>query len=226
MRKTIKQMGYRLLMSNKLSQSVAVKVSNIAFPGSAAYWENRYRKNGNSGVGSYGKSAAYKASVINKFAAENNIRKVIELGCGDGNQLKQFEFPLYLGLDVSATAIEKCVAIFKQDNSKRFYIYNETTFAANPELFTADLVLSLDVIYHLLEDEVYENYMQKLFSSSSRFVIIYAWDVDGKQKYHVRHRKFSEWIALYKKDWHLVKRITNNTALTCDFFIYEKVDSL
>src|SRR5262249_52379361 len=37
------------------------------FPGSRQYWENRYGADGNSGVGSYGKFAAFKAEVINAF---------------------------------------------------------------------------------------------------------------------------------------------------------------
>jgi hypothetical protein len=60
---------------------------------SAGYWEKRYRRNGNSGSGSYGKLAEYKATVINGFVAANNIQQVMEFGCGDGNQLKQLHFP-------------------------------------------------------------------------------------------------------------------------------------
>lgn len=51
------------------------------------YWEKRYAKGGNSGVGSYSILAEYKASVINNFVTKNNIKKVIEWGSGDCNQL-------------------------------------------------------------------------------------------------------------------------------------------
>ena len=40
-----------------------------SFAGSAAYWEERYRRGGNSGAGSYGKLAEFKAEVINDFVA-------------------------------------------------------------------------------------------------------------------------------------------------------------
>ena len=55
-----------------------------------SYWENRYKNNGNSGAGSYGRLAEFKADVINNFIAENKITSVIEFGCGDGNQLSLF----------------------------------------------------------------------------------------------------------------------------------------
>ena len=41
------------------------------------YWENRYKKSGNSGAGSYGRLAEFKADVINNFIAENKITSVI-----------------------------------------------------------------------------------------------------------------------------------------------------
>jgi len=43
------------------------------------YWENRYKNNGNSGAGSYGRLAEFKAEIINKFIADKNINSVIIL---------------------------------------------------------------------------------------------------------------------------------------------------
>lgn len=221
--KTIKQIAYRLLKSNKLGQSLIKKSLNHSFPGSAAYWEKRYRKNGNSGKGSYGKNAQYKAAILNRFVAENNISKVIEFGCGDGNQLKQFQFPSYIGLDVSPTAIQKCKDIFKDDPAKSFFLYNDKTFAGNAGTFKASLSLSLDVIYHLVEDEIFEAYMHHLFSASTGYVIIYAWDVAEGKKYHVRHRNFTLWIENNIHGFQLTERIKSDIWDNfCDFFIYRK----
>ena len=197
------------------------KFKNFFFPGSYKYWERRYRKNGNSGAGSYGEKAAYKAGIINQFVKQNNIQKIIEVGCGDGNQLKQFSFPEYIGLDVSPTAIRLCKDIFKEDASKQFLLYDEKEIDTRLEGLNAELSLSLDVIYHLVEDEVYEKYMHRLFSVSSRYVIIYAWDVEEAKKFHVRHRNFSKWITENITGYQLKERITQSPY--CDFFIYEKL---
>src|SRR6185437_10867800 len=126
-----RRMVYDFLMSHSAGKYLVRRGQNIFFPGSQNYWERRYRKNGSSGVGSYGESARYKADFLNRFVTENTIQKVIELGCGDGNQLQQFQFPRYIGFDVSPTAIKICKAIFKGDTSKEFRLYDEKTIGRN-----------------------------------------------------------------------------------------------
>src|SRR5258708_24901292 len=69
-----------------------------SFQGSSAYWEDRYRTGGNSGAGSYNSLALFKAEILNAFVRANGVQKVIEFGCGDGNQLSLFEYPCYIGL--------------------------------------------------------------------------------------------------------------------------------
>ena len=75
---------------------------------SREYWEERYSQGGNSGAGSYGHLAEFKAEVINGFIEQHEIKNVIEWGCGDGNQLGLFRCEEYIGYDVSETAIEIC----------------------------------------------------------------------------------------------------------------------
>jgi cyclopropane fatty-acyl-phospholipid synthase-like methyltransferase len=218
--KNIKRMVHAFLMSSKIGRNVKNASSNFSFPGTAVYWERRYRKNGNSGNGSYGENACYKASIINAFVTKNNIKRVIDFGCGDGNQLKRFHFPDYIGFDVSSTALDKCRNIFKDDSTKRFFLYHQNIFTNDGNQFRGDLVLSLDVIFHLVEDHLFEQYIHHLFSASLKYVIIYAWDVEEEKKYHVRHRKFTQWIERNITDFQLIERVTENSF--CDFFIYRK----
>lgn len=193
-------------------------IRNWLFPGSASYWENHYRAGGDSGTGSYGSSAEYKANFLNQFVKDNDIKSVIEFGCGDGNQVMQFHFPNYIGLDTSNTAVEKCMNAFKGDPSKKFFTAEKKT-----KDLKGELAISLDVIYHLIEDKVYENYMKQLFDSATRFVIIYAWDVESDKEYHVKHRKFSDWIKENISDFHLVNKIKSLSF--SDFYIFQKVTS-
>ena len=86
----------------------------------AAYWETRYASGKNSGSGSYGRLAVFKAEIINDFCKKHNINTVIEWGCGDGNQLSLMNYPLYTGLDVSCTVIELCREHYANDKSKKF----------------------------------------------------------------------------------------------------------
>jgi hypothetical protein len=222
--KKLKVLLYHILNSNAWGRNLINKQFNKKYQDSADYWEKWYLNDGTSGSGSYGNLAVYKAQIINPFVKNHHIHSVIEFGCGDGNQLKYFEFPSYIGLDVSETAVNKCIDMFMSDKTKNFFLYEEAARFTDTNLQKTDLSLSLDVIYHLLEDEVYEKYMHHLFAASSRFVIIYAWDEKKHKSLHIRHRKFTPWIAEHFKDWQLKQKIEYTGNLeACDFFVYEKI---
>lgn len=195
------------------------------FKSSTDYWIKRYKNEGTSGAGSYGELAQYKANVLNKFVSEHNIQTVIEFGCGDGNQLTLAEYPEYMGFDVSPQALALCKQIFSSDNTKKFKSMSEYTNE------TSELSLSLDVIYHLVEDGIYEQYMQRLFDAAKRFVIIYSSNMEQTTEYpHIRHRKFSSWIEDNRPEWRLQTYIPNkhpftgdeNTGSWADFYIYSR----
>ncbi|MDZ7691914.1 MAG: hypothetical protein U5K69_12435 [Balneolaceae bacterium] len=192
------------------------------FPGTKEYWEKRYDWGGTSGNGSYNDLAEFKAAIINRFIEKEDVETVIEYGCGDGNQLKLADYPSYIGFDVSKKAISRCRNIFVHDKTMTFKLMEEYDGE------TAQLTLSLDVIYHLIEDEVYYAYMRRLFDSSTQFVIIYSSNTNGQknmQMKHIRHRKFSDWIEENRSTWKLLKKIpANGDATFTDFYIYEKTD--
>lgn len=160
----------------------------IRFGGSKKYWESRYRLGGTSGDGSYGQNADYKAKVVNGFVEQHHVRSAIEFGCGDGNQLELFHIPYYTGVDVSASAIIRCRKMFSGDSSKSFFLLEEATAER------AELALSLDVVFHLVEDNVYQNYLSRLVEAATRYVLIYSTDVDmpATGVRHVRHREVSK----------------------------------
>lgn len=197
-----------------------------SFKNSSIYWKNRYTKGGNSGSGSYGHLAEFKSTVINDFVLENAINSVIEFGCGDGNQLIYSMYPKYIGFDISDEAINKCKASFDHDESKKFVHISKY----NNE--KAELTLSLDVIFHLIEDNVYKEYMRKLFESSNKYVIIYSSNTNDNflgQAFHVKHRIFTELINSKFINFKLIKQVKNKYPFDgteetsfSDFYIYEK----
>lgn len=204
--------------------------ASFSAKGSANYWDNRYSKGGNSGAGSYGRLAEFKALVINDLVKENDIRTVIEFGCGDGHQLELAHYDHYVGFDVSSKAVELCRARFP--NQPQFRFARVSDYAGE----TADLTMSLDVIYHLVEDEVFRNYMTLLFDASTDFVLIYSCNAVTPELNiaHVKTRRFSDWIGQHRPGWHLVKHIPNrfpyepeNPGETsiADFYLYQRQGS-
>lgn len=215
-----------------------IRLQQVVFPGSRSYWRKRYEMGGNSGKGSYGKNAAFKAEILNKFVRDNQIRSVTEFGCGDGNQLTYAEYPQYLGLDISELAIKHCAALFANDESKRFSLYDPNDLESNRENFSAELVLSLDVIYHLVEDEAYRKYLENVFNSAMKYVVVYSSDQAVRSllhSRHVRHRNFTHDVAKWFPRWQLREQIKNKIYKdnpaghepSIDFFIFElRVDPL
>lgn len=166
------------------------------FGSSAQYWENRYSRGGNSGLGSYGALAEFKAAFLNEFVRKNQIASVIEFGCSDGNQLSLASYPKYIGLDVSRTILARTIERYRVDQSKSFFLYDSQYFYDRQGIFRSDLTLSLDVIYHLVEDEVFKGYVANPFGTAKKFVIIDSSDDDEvlPNAPQIRHRKFSKYV--------------------------------
>ncbi|MHC4338168.1 MAG: hypothetical protein ACYSTG_09550 [Planctomycetota bacterium] len=232
--RNVKKIVERIPLIGLLAKGVAALLRRPFFSGSRGYWESRYARGGTSGAGSFGKLAEFKAEVLNLFVKDNGISSVIEFGCGDGNQVALADYPAYTGLDVSKTAIDMCKERFAHDKTKKFFLYEPDCFVDTNSAFRAELALSLDVIYHLVEDRIFELYMRHMFSAAEKFVIIYSSDSDANHPFqapHVKHRRFSEWVKTNLPKWKLSRRIENKypfaeidsrTGICADFFIYEK----
>jgi cyclopropane fatty-acyl-phospholipid synthase-like methyltransferase len=216
-------------------KNILLKVRKLIFKnrfqGTENYWKRRYNSGGNSGAGSYNKLAEFKAEVLNKFVQENNIQTILEFGSGDGNQLRYAVYPSYIGFDISKTAVDLCKQKYKEDTAKSFLLVDEYKGQK------AQLTMSLDVIFHLIEDELYFMYMHRLFSASEQYVAIYASNTDdnsNNHEIHVKHRKFSSWIEENASNWKLIDHIPNkypykagvkgSESSFADFYFYKKME--
>ncbi|TMB58001.1 MAG: hypothetical protein E6J47_00970 [Chloroflexi bacterium] len=171
----------------------------------------------------------FKARLLNEFVRAHDVHSVIELGCGDGVQLALADYPRYLGLDVSATALRRCIERFANDPTKSFLLYDPEAFADRAGFLSADLSLAIDVVYHLVEDRTYDLTMRQLFSAGRRFVIVSSSNVEleGRNP-HVRHRRFTRWVEENAPEWELVDTVMNPyhrgaeavTTIPKDFYMF------
>ena len=196
---------------------------------SVSYWKNRYRNGGNSGSGSYGKLAEFKADSFNRFVEENDISSCIEYGCGDGNQLSLMKINKYLGLDVSPDTIEAVAKKFEGDSGKQFETYDPIMFKIS-DRYKADISLSMDVILHLIEESRYLDYLRNLFNSSNCFVGIFNTATDEqptKMAIHNRFRDHRKWITKHAPDFQPVAcdLTPENLGYPSDtgFYYYKKI---
>lgn len=218
-------------MIDILKRYIRRRRANRIFPGTAAYWEQRYASGGTSGAGSYGRLADFKAAFLNDFVRSHAVETVIEVGCGDGNQLSLSDYPRYLGLDISKSAIDLCIHRFSDDFRKSFMLFDPSSFMDRAGFMRADAVLSLDVLFHLVEPKVFDAYMRAIFDMADRFVVIYASDISLPRAGHEHRRPFSEWISVRKPEWRLLAHVPNpfpydvhspNDTSYSDFFVYTR----
>lgn len=189
------------------------------------YWDKRYADGGTSGAGSYNRLCEYKAEIVNGLIKKHDIKSIIDFGCGDGNQLRHINTPYYLGVDV-ASAVSKCRGLFKDDNTKTFTLLSEY----NGE--KAEMTLSMDVIFHLVEDDIFEHHNKTLFNAATKLVVIYSSNTNDQfGSGHMRQRVFTEWIKDNIEGFAFEDLILNkypyqigssNSTSISDFYIYKK----
>jgi SAM-dependent methyltransferase len=203
-------------------QKLRIWIRHLRYPGSAAYWEKRYVAGGDSGAGSSGLLAQYKAATVNQFVATHGITSVVEFGCGDGQQLQLAQYPAYLGLDIAPSSIHRCRELFALDPHKQFALYTPETF--QPLEVQRDMALSLEVIFHLTEDRLYQLYMAHLFASARKWVVVFSSNGDddtGGRFPHVRIRRF---LADVPPGWVLHTQLPNphSDRSMSEFYFFQK----
>ena len=150
---------------------------------------------GSSGAGSKGNLLEFKVNFINNFIEKNNIKSVLDFGHGDLDVARYLLVKKYTGIDIFNPNLLDIPFGLNLINSK-FDKYTDSG---------ADLVICLDVIYHILEEE--QDYMRKsldkMIEKSDRFFIMYAHDstdIRFETEYN-GHLYNSKWIQyLNKKD--------------------------
>ena len=220
----MKKLFFRPILSQFVDR-FTVLISRFRFTESSAYWESRYRFQGSSGAGSYGEHARKKAEFLNAFCREHQIADVLEFGCGDGAQLELACYKDYIGLDVSQTAIKRCRRRFESNPTRKFYQLEEFRGA------TADLVLSLDVLFHLVEDSVFLRHLDSVFGSAQRFVVIFStnhMDPPDRRATHVRHRAFTAICASRFPEFELFERPEQESSendVRAGFYVFRRINS-
>lgn len=205
-----------------LFQKAWIAFRHLRYPGSKAYWERRYANGGDSGTGSSGVLAAYKAGVLNRFIAEQGITSILELGCGDGQQLQLAQYPKYVGLDIAPSAIARCQQIFSADPSKTFAVYTPNRF--EPLDLQAELGLSMEVIFHLTKENEYRTYLRDLFGSAQKWVVVFSSDEPDSTEGVFPHFKPRRFTPDVPPDWVLRQHLPNphRDISISDFFFFEK----
>ncbi|MFC3747825.1 methyltransferase [Paenibacillus sp. GCM10012306] len=173
------------------------------------YWEQTYKTGGNSGSGSYGVLAEFKAAVVNACIERYNVNEVIEFGCGDGHQLGLINYPRYIGLDISSESVRICQEKYGDDPTKAFATYHPLTWTGGQQGLQADMTVCLDVLYHIIDENHFQATLSHVLNASRDIVVIYSKLDTGDDEqiiYTIKDRDLLSRLAQFG-DFQIVERI-------------------
>lgn len=164
-----------------------------------SYWNARYKDGSAPGAGSRGRLKAFKLDTVQKIVTDYKIGSVVDVGCGDGAQLRELTVGQYRGIDPSEAAIDLAIASAIDAGKKvpqwMYHVMDEEALAAGR---IADMAVSLDVLFHL-PDAMYEPHLEILFGLAKKYVLIYAPNRCGDKLRLASHMFFREFVKDVKR---------------------------
>jgi SAM-dependent methyltransferase len=114
-------------------------------------WGVNENKKGNSGSGSDPRNAMTYIAFLQNFLAQNNIKSVVDLGCGDWRLGREIRWGgvQYIGIDVVESVIHQNIENFS--SPKISFIVADGVDYSLPK---ADLLICKDVLQHLPFEDI------------------------------------------------------------------------
>lgn len=115
-------------------------------------WGRDEQGKGTSGGGSTFENAMEYIAFLNKFIRKNNIKTIVDIGCGDWEVMRHVDLTGvdYLGIDVVPSVIQNNSAKYSSSNVK--FALGDCIHDTLPG---ADLLLCKDVLNHIPNNEVF-----------------------------------------------------------------------
>jgi 2-polyprenyl-3-methyl-5-hydroxy-6-metoxy-1,4-benzoquinol methylase len=187
------------MTSDLMSQNEAIK-----------YWEERHKSSnilqagGDKGCSDTANQIFYAlraGKLLELIGRKFNLLsplKILEAGCGRGlfsDLLSRGGFTV-TGIDSSTTAIEYCT-----DNCLGQYVCSTIDNFTTYELF--DVVYSIDVMFHILDDKIWENSLAQLCKMVNSEGLLIITDTYLESRWirgnYIIHRTHDEYSAVTKK---------------------------
>jgi len=142
----------------------------------------------------------YVYQLVHQVACKNNIKTILDIGCGIGSQINHF---FGVGYNVFGIDQPHAVAYCKQNNKSSIYIsddFEKPTYEMKKHIKTAPLIVCADVIEHLNNPDLLLNYLKE-FANKDTFIIISTPERDSKWgksaikskcPYHIREWNLKE----------------------------------
>ncbi len=114
-----------------------------------------------------------------------HIDNVIDVGCGDLAFMEGRHVENYTGIDISETIIEHN----KQDHPEwNFICSSADTFIPN---LHGEVVFCHDILFHIIDDTMYNNILKNLTKYSDKYISIFTWDKNPISWYKIKPRIYN-----------------------------------
>tara|TARA_R110000823_G_scaffold243818_1_gene367990 strand:+ start:9876 stop:12020 length:2145 start_codon:yes stop_codon:yes gene_type:complete len=135
------------------------------------FWNLRYAlyPELGSGVGSRGEVLHYKQNLIKYLTYNFKSKEIIDVGCGDLELMKDFQFENYIGLDVSTESL-------KISKKKRPDWKFENKRIVSSDVPEADLIMCFDVLIHQSKKEDFHEMVKSMVEKAKERLIIGAYN--------------------------------------------------
>ena len=144
------------------------------------YWEERYKNDGNSGEGSRGLHKEWKWQILESTIS--HIDNIVDVGCGDLAFMERKHIKKYTGLDISETIIERNRVAYPW---WKFICTGADVYV--PDLH-GEVVFCHDILFHILDDDVYYRILNNLTRYSNKYISIYTWYNNPIPWYNIKSR--------------------------------------
>jgi len=185
------------------------------------YWEERYSRGRDSGSGSYGKNAAFKAEIVNRVIEDYHCKNMVEFGCGDANQMTLFTRIPYVGYDISSTIIERDKKKYADLPQSEFLIMDMGADYSNIK----DLSICVDVLFHLTIEEDWLKLIDHVCKAGKKMIVITTNTEEIREEYfpHVNFKRKILPVLDCREDVVIEEVITQPTHKESNTIILRKV---
>ena len=128
------------------------------------YWNRRYKRNLGSGSGSRGALAQYKVEFINDIFERLEVGSCLDFGAGDGFVAS--------GLQARQLEVTDISKVARKQLSTEYGLRVVHPFCLNLKRY--DMVISLDVLFHITSQKEFLRYMRKMTAMADRYILIYS----------------------------------------------------
>jgi len=187
------------------------------------YWESRYKNGQNSGAGSYGDNADFKAMIIDRIIKDYDVESLLDIGCGDGNQISLVKSQVdYCGYDISSTTIKNCELKFKGDDRKQFHVFDPMVYNPSPAW---DMTMCLDCLFHITIEEEWLKTIECICNCAENVVLIVTNTEEIRDEYfpHVNFKRKILPVLSARDDVIIEEVITQPTHRESNAIILRKV---